>query len=72
MPIYSNGASRLRFYSDKHGVFRSTHASMKDRTSGLTPFGRALYELNIDIIAPTPRRRKAVWSAPIRRCRIGW
>ncbi|MFB2603172.1 ISNCY-like element ISRel10 family transposase, partial [Rhizobium phaseoli] len=24
----------LAFYSDKHGVFRSTHASEKDRTSG--------------------------------------
>lgn len=31
------------------------HASEKDRTSGLTQFGRALYELNIDIIcANTP------------------
>ncbi|KKA10391.1 hypothetical protein VP03_29665, partial [Sinorhizobium meliloti] len=42
--------------SDKHGIFRTTHASKKDRTSGLTQFGRALYELNIDIIcANTPQ-----------------
>jgi transposase len=32
----------IAFYSDKHGVFRTTHASKKDRTSGLTQFGRAL------------------------------
>ena len=45
----------LAFYSDKHGIFRTTHGSEMDRTSGLTQFGRALYELNIDIIcANTP------------------
>lgn len=48
-------------YSDKHGVFRSTHASEKDRTSGLTQFGRALYELSIDIIcANTPQAKGRV------------
>ncbi|MCS3743980.1 transposase [Rhizobium sp. BK661] len=48
----------LAFYSDKHGVFRPVHASEKDRTSGLTQFGRALYELNIDIIcANTPQAK---------------
>lgn len=51
----------LAFYSDKHGVFRTTHASQKDRTSGLTQFGRALYELNIDIIcANTPQAKGRV------------
>ncbi|MBB3458686.1 hypothetical protein FHT86_007012 [Rhizobium sp. BK313] len=46
----------LGFSANKHGAFRSTHASQKDRTSGLTQFGRALYELNIDIIcANTPQ-----------------
>lgn len=44
----------LAFYSDKHGVFRTTHASVKDRTSGLTQFGRALYELNIVSIRLRP------------------
>ncbi|MFW8642915.1 ISNCY family transposase [Rhizobium beringeri] len=54
----------LAFYSDKHGVFRSTHASEKDRTSGLTQFGRALYELNIDIIcANTPQAKGRVERA---------
>ncbi|WFR96856.1 ISNCY family transposase [Rhizobium tumorigenes] len=54
----------LAFYSDKHGVFRATHASEKDRTSGLTQFGRALYELNIDIIcANTPQAKGRVERA---------
>jgi transposase len=54
----------IAFYSDKHGVFRSTHASMTDRTSGLTQFGRALYELNIDIIcANTPQAKGRVERA---------
>ena len=54
----------IAFYSDKHGVFRSTQASEKDRTSGLTQFGRALYELNIDIIcANTPQAKGRVERA---------
>ena len=58
------GQADLAFYSDKHGVFRTTHASEKDRTSGLTQFGRALYELNIDIIcANTPQAKGRVERA---------
>jgi hypothetical protein len=54
----------IAFYSDKHGVFRTTHAFEKDRTSGLTQFGRALYELNIDIIcANTPQAKGRVERA---------
>jgi len=54
----------LAFYSDKHGVFRSLHPSKQDRTSGLTQFGRALYELNIDIIcANTPQAKGRVERA---------
>lgn len=54
----------LAFYSDKHGVFRTTHGSDLDRTSGLTQFGRALYELNIDIIcANTPQAKGRVERA---------
>lgn len=54
----------LAFYSDKHSVFRSTNASQTDRTSGLTQFGRALYELNIDIIcANTPQAKGRVERA---------
>lgn len=54
----------IAFYSDKHGVFRTSHASSKDRTSGLTQFGRALYEVNIDIIcANTPQAKGRVERA---------
>lgn len=54
----------LAFYSDKHGIFRTTHGSELDRTSGLTQFGRALYELNIDIIcANTPQAKGRVERA---------
>lgn len=54
----------IAFYSDKHGVFRTTHASEKDRSSGFTQFGRALYELNIDIIcANTPQAKGRVERA---------
>jgi hypothetical protein len=54
----------LAFYSDKHGIFRTTHGSEKDRSSGLTQFGRALYELNIDIIcANTPQAKGRVERA---------
>lgn len=54
----------VAFYSDKHGVFRTTHGSETDRTSGMTQFGRALYELNIDIIcANTPQAKGRVERA---------
>ena len=54
----------ISFYSDKHGVFRTTHGSEKDRTTGLTQFGRALYELNIDIIcANSPQAKGRVERA---------
>jgi transposase len=54
----------ISFYSDKHGVFRTTHVSKKDRTTGLTQFGRALHELNIDIIcANTPQAKGRVERA---------
>ena len=54
----------LAFYTDKHGVFRTTHASKSDATSGMTQFGRALSELNIDIIcANTPQAKGRVERA---------
>lgn len=60
----------LAFYSDKHGVFRSTHASEKDLTSGLTQFGRALYSSTSISSAPTPLRPRVGWDVPTRHCRI--
>jgi transposase len=54
----------LAFYSDKHGIFRTTNGSKLDRTSGLTQFGRALCELYIDIIcANTPQAKGRVERA---------
>lgn len=54
----------LAFYSDKHAVFRTTHPSTKDATTGMTQFGRALHELNIDIIcANSPQAKGRVERA---------
>lgn len=54
----------LAFYSDKHTVFRTAHASGKDKTTGMTQFGRALHELNIDIIcANSPQAKGRVERA---------
>jgi hypothetical protein len=39
----------IAFYSDKHSVFRVNHKSPQ-HTAGITQFGRALNDLNIDII----------------------
>ncbi|KJG11918.1 transposase, partial [Photobacterium iliopiscarium] len=45
----------VALYTDKHGVFRVNHASNKDRNK-LTQYGRALKELNIELIcANTPQ-----------------
>ena len=54
----------LAFYTDKHGVFRTTNPSAKDATTGMTQFGRALHELNIDIIcANSPQAKGRVERA---------
>jgi hypothetical protein len=52
----------VAFYSDKHGIFRVTR---RNSTGGeLTQFGRALSELNIDIIcADTPQAKGRVERA---------
>lgn len=54
----------LSFYSDKHSVFRTSRPSMKEDNTGMTQFGRALHELNIDIIcANTPQAKGRVERA---------
>jgi hypothetical protein len=53
----------VAFYSDKHSIFRLTK---KDAVSGegMTQFGRALHELNVDIIcANTPQAKGRVERA---------
>jgi transposase len=50
----------VAFYSDKHGIFRVNQASA-GQESGLTQFGRAMQELDIQIIcANTPQAKGRV------------
>jgi hypothetical protein len=60
----------VAFYSDKHGVFR---VNRKDAAGGdgMTQFGRALDQLNIDIICANAPQAKAGSSAPTAPCRTG-
>jgi transposase len=51
----------LAFYSDKHGIFRVNNPQPVGMTSGLTQFGRAMQELEIEIIcANTPQAKGRV------------
>jgi Winged helix-turn helix len=53
----------VAFYSDKHSIFRVTKKDAAGGT-GMTQFGRALHELNIDIIcANTPQAKGRVERA---------
>lgn len=47
----------VAFYSDKHSVFRVNHAEAKSG-HGMTQFGRALCELNIEIICANSSQAK--------------
>lgn len=40
----------IAFYSDKHGIFRVNRPGAQLRGDGMTQFGRALHDLNIDIL----------------------
>ncbi|MEO7841791.1 MAG: ISNCY family transposase [Anaerolineales bacterium] len=54
----------LAFYSDKHGVFRVNTTQALGTTSGLTQFGRAMQELDIQIIcANSPQAKGRVEPA---------
>ncbi len=54
----------VAFYSDKHGVFRVNTAQPQGTTSGLTQFGRAMQELDIQIIcANSPQAKGRVERA---------
>src|SRR5215218_1330140 len=53
----------IAFYSDKHGIFRINRPDAA-RGDGMTQFGRALTELNIDIIcANSPQAKGRVERA---------
>jgi hypothetical protein len=66
----------VAFYSDKHSIFRVTQEGASGRSGGVTHFGRALADLNIDIIcANTPqakgrveRMNKTLQDSWSRRC----
>jgi transposase len=48
----------IAYYSDKHGIFRVNQPRALGTTSGLTQFGRAMQELDIQIIcANTPQAK---------------
>jgi len=48
----------LAFYSDKHSIFRVYAEGATGRSKGVTQFGRALGELNIDIICANSPQAK--------------
>jgi len=48
----------VAFYSDKHSIFRVYHEGATGRSKGVTQFGRALAELNIDIICANSPQAK--------------
>lgn len=48
----------VAFYSDKHGIFRVYKPSRKAEQPPMTQFGRALAELNIDIICANSSQAK--------------
>jgi transposase len=54
----------VAFYSDKHGIFRVNHEQTIGLGSGLTQFGRAMQELDIQIIcANTPQAKGRIERA---------
>src|SRR5512139_2249652 len=54
----------LAFYSDKHGIFRVNNPQPVGTTTGLTQFGRAMQELDIEIIcANSPQAKGRVERA---------
>lgn len=48
----------LAFYSDRHGIFRVNNPQPVGTTSGLTQFGRAMQELDIQIICANSPQAK--------------
>ena len=48
----------VAFYSDKHSIFRVHAEGAMGRSHGMSQFGRALAELNIDIICANSPQAK--------------
>ena len=54
----------IAFYSDKHGIFRVNQPRPLATTSGLTQFGRAMQELDIQVLcANTPQAKGRIERA---------
>lgn len=54
----------VAFYSDRHGIFRVNRPGAAKRGDGMTQFGRALHELDIEILcAPSPQAKGRVERA---------
>jgi transposase len=54
----------IAFYSDKHGIFRVNQPHPLATTSGLTQFGRAMQELDIQVLcANTPQAKGRIERA---------
>jgi transposase len=54
----------VAFYSDKHGIFRVNQPRPLGTTSGLTQYGRAMQELDVEIIcANTPQAKGRIERA---------
>jgi hypothetical protein len=64
-------AKPVALYSDKHSIFR---VSNEDATGGdgMTQFGRALSELNIEILCANSSQAKGGLSGLTTRCKIVW
>jgi hypothetical protein len=54
----SGSKSAAAFYSDKHSIFRVAREHAAGRSQGVTQFGRALEQLNIDIICANSPQAK--------------
>ena len=48
----------IAFYSDKHSIFRVNRPDALPRGDGMTQFGRALHDLNIDILCASTCQAK--------------
>jgi len=60
-PYFEQYGKPVAFYSDRHGIFRVNVAQPLGNTPGVTQFGRAMTELDIQIIcANTPQAKGRV------------
>jgi glucokinase len=57
LPILSRHGKPVAFYSDKHSIFRVSNENAVSG-NGMTQFGRALSELNIEILCANTSQAK--------------